>query len=139
VRRWPTCCSAAPDRAAGCRSPGTGTAADLPPITDYAIRPSSTSPGRTYQYFTGPVTFAFGHGLTYDPVRYSGLEMDRTRADADDTVQVRLRLENPGPRPVDEVVQLYVSTPDAPPEAERPLSRLRGSAGWRSRRARAGR
>src|SRR5436309_13650486 len=34
----------------------------LPPITDYAIRPHDGTLGRTYMYFKGPVSYPFGYG-----------------------------------------------------------------------------
>lgn len=35
------------------------------PMTDMNLRPSSTSPGRTYKWFTGKPVFPFGFGLHY--------------------------------------------------------------------------
>ncbi|KAE9395495.1 beta-xylosidase [Gymnopus androsaceus JB14] len=35
------------------------------PMTNMALRPSSTSPGRTYKWFTGEPVFPFGFGLHY--------------------------------------------------------------------------
>jgi len=35
------------------------------PMTDMALRPSSTSPGRTYKWYTGKPVFPFGFGLHY--------------------------------------------------------------------------
>ncbi|KAJ4489885.1 glycoside hydrolase family 3 protein [Lentinula aciculospora] len=35
------------------------------PMTDMTLRPSSTSPGRTYKWYTGEVVFPFGFGLHY--------------------------------------------------------------------------
>ena len=34
-------------------------------MTDQAFRPSSTSPGRTYRFYTGEAVYPFGHGLSY--------------------------------------------------------------------------
>lgn len=34
-------------------------------MTDMNLRPSSTSPGRTYKWFTGKAVFPFGFGLHY--------------------------------------------------------------------------
>lgn len=34
-------------------------------MTDMSLQPSSTSPGRTYKYYTGTPVFEFGHGLHY--------------------------------------------------------------------------
>ena len=35
------------------------------PMTDMSLRPSATSPGRTYKWYEGIPTFPFGHGLHY--------------------------------------------------------------------------
>ncbi|PCH44282.1 glycoside hydrolase family 3 protein [Wolfiporia cocos MD-104 SS10] len=35
------------------------------PMTDMALRPSATSPGRTYMWYTGTPVFPFGYGLHY--------------------------------------------------------------------------
>ncbi|EKM50841.1 glycoside hydrolase family 3 protein [Phanerochaete carnosa HHB-10118-sp] len=35
------------------------------PMTDMALRPNGTSPGRTYKWFTGTPIFGFGFGLHY--------------------------------------------------------------------------
>ncbi|KAJ8514475.1 hypothetical protein ONZ45_g7995 [Pleurotus djamor] len=34
-------------------------------MTDMSLRPSNTSPGRTYQWYTGVPVFEFGHGLHF--------------------------------------------------------------------------
>lgn len=46
---------------------------DLDDIGIYNIRSSETSNGRTYQYFTGDVTWPFGYGLSYTDFEYSNL------------------------------------------------------------------
>jgi beta-glucosidase len=98
-------------------------ATQLPPIDDYAIR---SDPGRTYMYFTGDVSYPFGYGLNYSTVRYSPVRVDRRQVDANGTVRAAVDVTNTGPVAVDEVVQLYVSTPDAPAALQRPAKRLRG-------------
>lgn len=98
----------------------------LPPIGDYSIRPSATSPGRTYMYFTGPVSYPFGHGLSYTTFAYTHLQVDRRQVDANGTLRVSVDVTNTGRVPGAEVVQLYLSTPDAPAAAQRPIKRLRG-------------
>ncbi|KAJ6466495.1 beta-xylosidase [Mycena sanguinolenta] len=35
------------------------------PMTDMSLRPSATNPGRTYKWYTGTPTYAFGTGLSY--------------------------------------------------------------------------
>ncbi|WP_437965711.1 glycoside hydrolase family 3 C-terminal domain-containing protein [Sorangium sp. So ce260] len=98
---------------------------DLPPIDDYSIRPTASSLGRTYMYFQGPVTYPFGHGLSYTSFRYARLHADQQSVDANGTLRVSVHVRNDGRVAGDEVVQLYVSTPDAPASLERPRKRLR--------------
>jgi beta-glucosidase len=101
-------------------------AAQLPPAGDYGIRPSASSLGRTYMYFKGKVAYPFGYGLSYTTFRYSDLEVDRRHVDANGTVRVTANVTNTGRVAGDAVVQLYVTTPDAPAALERPIKRLRG-------------
>jgi len=96
----------------------------LPAIGDYAIRPTATSAGRTYMYFTGDVTYPFGYGLSYADFTYSNLRVDRHTADANDTLHVTADVTNDGSASGDAVPQLYVSTPFAPASAQRPIKRL---------------
>jgi len=100
--------------------------ADLPGTEDYTIRPTAESAGRTYMYFGGPVTYPFGHGLSYSTFQYAHLRVDPQRVDANGTLHVTADVTNTGPAAGEEVVQLYVSTPGAPAALERPLKRLRG-------------
>jgi beta-glucosidase len=102
--------------------------AQLPPITDYSIRPTGTDPGRTYMYFNGPVSYPFGYGLSYAGFRYSGLRIDNTDLNANDTLHVSANVTNTGAVPGDEVAELYVNTPDAPAALQRPIKRLEGFA-----------
>ena len=90
----------------------------LPPFDDYDMG------GRTYRYFTGAPLYAFGHGLSYTDFEYSALQLDRTRVDADEELRVSLRVKNTGKLAGDEVVQLYLRSPD--PERPRALKELRG-------------
>jgi beta-glucosidase len=100
--------------------------AQLPPIGDYAIRPTTGTHGRTYQYFTGDVTYPFGHGLSYTTFNYSNPRVDRSRIDADGTIRLSADITNTGNVIGADVVQLYVATPDAPAAKERPKQRLAG-------------
>ncbi len=95
----------------------------LPAIGDYTIRPTATSRGRTYMYFTGDVTYPFGHGLSYTDITYSGLRAERG-ADANGTLHVTATVTNHGSRPGTTVPQLYVATPFEPASAQRPAKRL---------------
>ncbi|MFL6078125.1 MAG: glycoside hydrolase family 3 C-terminal domain-containing protein [Mycobacteriales bacterium] len=98
----------------------------LPPIGDYAIRPDGSSQGRTYMYFTGQPSYPFGYGLSYDTFRYANLSVDRRHVDANGTVHASVDVTNTGNVPGEEVVQLYVATPDAPAALQRPAKRLDG-------------
>jgi beta-glucosidase len=100
----------------------------IPDITDYAIRPTATTPGRTYMYFNGPLSYPFGHGLSYTDFAYSNLRLQRSFLDANDTLRASVDVTNTGAVPGSAVVQLYVTTPDAPAALERPIKRLKGFA-----------
>lgn len=98
--------------------------AELPGIGDYRIRPSATSLGRTYMYFQGQVTYPFGFGLSYTTFRTTNLRVDDRRVDANDTLRITAEVTNTGPVAGQDVVQLYITTPDAPAALERPGKRL---------------
>jgi beta-glucosidase len=96
----------------------------LPAIDDYTIRPTATSAGRTYMYFTGDVTYPFGYGLSYSDFTYSNMRVAHGTADANDTIRVTADVTNRGSRAGDAVPQLYVATPFEPASAQRPIKRL---------------
>jgi beta-glucosidase len=52
--------------------------------------------------------FPFGYGLSYTTFSYAGLELVSTTLRPDDTLSAAITVKNTGPRPGDEVVQLYV-------------------------------
>ena len=58
-------------------------------------------------------SFPFGFGLAYTEVRYAPPRLSRSVAEAGQTVELRVRLENTGSRPTVETVQLYASDPVA--------------------------
>jgi beta-glucosidase len=98
---------------------------DLPPTSSYAIRPVGTT-GRTYMYFNGPVSYPFGYGLSYTTFGFSNLHLSQTTPSADDTIQVSVDVTNTGSLDGNEIVQMYVNTPNADPTLERPIKRLEG-------------
>ena len=98
----------------------------LPAITDYTIRPTATTAGRTYQYFNGAVAYPFGFGLSYDTFKYSAIAVNRTAVTADGSFTVKATIRNQGTSVASEVPQLYVTTPFEPASAQRPLKRLEG-------------
>lgn len=99
---------------------------DLPPITDYSIRPHGKNPGRTYMYYRGPVSYPFGYGLSYTNFKSSHLQIDNTHPDANGMIHVKAPVTNTGKTAGNEVAELYVSTPRAPSSLQRPIKRLEG-------------
>ena len=102
---------------------------DLPPISQYGIRPkdTDTGKGRTYQYFTDPVQFPFGHGLSYTRFGYRNFALDKTDYDANDTIRVQVEVTNEGSSFGGEVVQLYVQKQIPEKMADnKPLRQLKG-------------
>jgi beta-glucosidase len=81
--------------------------ADLPSFTDYNMV------DRTYRYYTKPVLYPFGHGLSYSTFEYSGLTVP-ARASTGDDVKVSVNVKNTSSVDGDEVVQCYVNR-DVPP------------------------
>ncbi|HEY3281703.1 MAG TPA: glycoside hydrolase family 3 C-terminal domain-containing protein [Armatimonadota bacterium] len=83
---------------------------DLPPFGDYSMHAGL---GRTYRFFRGEPTFAFGHGLSYTRFEYSNLKMSPPVIHPRECVVVSVMVTNTGMRPSDEVVQLYVGDDEA--------------------------
>ena len=75
----------------------------VPPFDDYRMD------GRTYRYFRGEPTYAFGFGQSFTTFRYDDLAVAPARGDAGTTFEVSVTVENTGARAGDEVVQLYVA------------------------------
>ena len=75
----------------------------LPPFEDYRME------GRTYRYFRGEPTYAFGFGRSFTTFRYDEVAITPARGDAGTSFQVSATVENTGARAGDEVVQLYVA------------------------------
>ena len=69
-----------------------------------------------YRYFDRyeeKVLFPFGFGLSYTDFEYTGMESEVVRNGDDVEVKVTFDVENTGKVAGDEVVQLYVSDPEA--------------------------
>ena len=79
---------------------------DLPPFNDYAMD------GRTYRYFQKEPLYPFGYGLSYSAFRYGNLTPSRRSYTLNDTIVIRLTVENTGKLDGDEVVQLYAVSPE---------------------------
>ncbi|MDR0432776.1 MAG: glycoside hydrolase family 3 C-terminal domain-containing protein [Bifidobacteriaceae bacterium] len=96
---------------------------DLPSTKDYALAPHDGTKGRTYQYFTGAVSYPFGHGLSYSDFSYANLRLSKTSATGDDTITASIDVTNTTEVPGRTVVQLYAASPLADGQT-RALSKL---------------
>ncbi len=83
------------------------SAGDLPPFGDYAMA------NRTYRYFTGPVLYPFGHGLSYTRFAYAQPKLSTAKVAPGTKLTVSVDVTNTGAMDGDEVVQLYISHPGA--------------------------
>ena len=99
---------------------------DLPEFTDYTLRGSAGKNGRTYMYFNKEVSYEFGYGLSYTTFEYSNFSINKSSITPNDKVTVKVDVKNTGGVDGDEVVQIYVKTPDSPASLERPIKRLKG-------------
>jgi beta-glucosidase len=82
-----------------------------------------------YRYYDArdqDVLFPFGHGLSYTTFEYGNLELSAEDFRDVDGLQVSLEVTNTGERPGKEVIQLYVSDPEA--ALPRPPKELKGFA-----------
>jgi beta-glucosidase len=99
---------------------------DLPPITDYNLRGGKDRNGRTYWYFNKDVSYEFGYGLSYTTFEYSNFSISKNTITPNDKITVCADVKNTGSVDGDEVVQVYMRTPDSPASLERPIKRLKG-------------
>jgi beta-glucosidase len=81
---------------------------DLPPFANYAMK------GRTYRYFSGAPLYPFGFGLSYTHFAYADAKLSSTSVQAGTSLDVSAVVRNDGGRAGDEVVQLYLDSPDSP-------------------------
>jgi beta-glucosidase len=93
----------------------------LPSMSSYSL---TTSPGRTYMYYTGAPLWAFGHGLSYTTFAYSNLQLSATQITDIGQLTVSATVTNTGTRAGDEVVQLYVH--DVSASVTRAIKELKG-------------
>lgn len=98
---------------------------DIPDFNDYTLRGDGTN-GRTYWYFDKDVSYEFGYGLSYTTFEYSNFKISKTNLTPNDKVTVSVDVKNTGDVDGDEIVQVYVKTPDSPASLQRPIKRLKG-------------
>ena len=91
--------------------------ADLPPMEDYDL----IAHPRTYRYFSKPVLYPFGYGLSYTEFGYSDLCVEKQ----DGGLRVSVTVRNTGKVTGDEVTQLYLQRV-SPSGTVHPLRRLIG-------------
>lgn len=96
--------------------------AQLPPYDDYSMQ------GRTYRYMTEEPMYPFGFGLSYATVKFDNITLGNTEALSTDgqkgTLDVSVNVTNTGTRELEEVVQLYLKTPNA--GIDQPIQSLKG-------------
>ncbi len=99
---------------------------DLPEITDYTLRGKENKNGRTYWYFDKDVSYEFGYGLSFTTFEYSNFKISKSTITPNDKITVSVNVKNTGNVDGDEVVQVYLKTPESPATLERPMKRLKG-------------
>jgi len=99
---------------------------DIPEFNDYTLRGENGKNGRTYMYFNKDVSYEFGYGLSYTTFGYSNFSINKNSLTPNDKVTVTTDVKNTGSVDGDEVVQIYVKTPESPASLERPIKRLKG-------------
>jgi len=90
---------------------------DIPPYEDYNMK------GRTYKYMEKEAQFPFGFGLNYGEIILSDLVIEEKNLHTGDDLQLKLDVSNHGDRAIEEVIQVYLSSPDA--DNGQPISTLK--------------
>jgi len=81
------------------------SAEKLPDFEDYSMD------GRTYKYMSDNIMYPFGYGLNYSNISFNNTKIDNKRYKGKKPLHISVNITNESSTPVDEVVQLYVSTP----------------------------
>ncbi len=87
---------------------------------------------RTYRYFTGPVLYPYGYGLSYSTFKYDNLQLSSATLAAGKPLTATVRITNTSARDGDEVAQLYLQfggAAGAPARALRAFQRVHLKAG----------
>jgi hypothetical protein len=72
------------------------------------------------------VSYEFGYGLSYTTFEYSNFKINRNTITPQDKITVSVDVKNTGNCDGDEVVQVYLRTPDSQASLQRPIKRLKG-------------
>jgi beta-glucosidase len=80
---------------------------DLPSYQDYSMK------GRTYRYYSGPVQYPFGYGLSYTSFGYTWQQRPKSSYTIKDTIGLAVSVANIGSMDGDEVVQAYIEYPSS--------------------------
>lgn len=99
---------------------------DLPDFNDYTLRGGDGKNGRTYWYFDKEVSYEFGYGLSYTTFEYDNFRINKSKITPNDKVTVSVDVKNSGYVDGDEIVQIYVKTPESSVSLQRPIKRLKG-------------
>jgi hypothetical protein len=102
-------------------------------MTDMNMRPSSTSPGRTYKFYTGQPVFEFGFGLSYTTFSYAWYNDSKIESYSIQSLMktnsvrlnfvmqsFRVNVTNTGAMDGDDVVLAYVTPPQVLRDGQTP-------------------
>jgi len=78
---------------------------DVPDYQDYSMK------NRTYRYFSAPVQYPFGFGLSYTTFDYQTQTSPAKQYKLKDTLAVTVNIKNTGKLDGDEVMQAYIEYP----------------------------
>jgi beta-glucosidase-like glycosyl hydrolase len=99
---------------------------DLPDFNDYTLQGDNGKNGRTYWYYDGDVSYEFGYGMSYTTFEYNNFAINKNTITPNGQVSVSVDVKNTGGVDGDEIVQVYIKTPDSPSSLQRPIKRLKG-------------
>ena len=106
------------------------------PLTDQAMRPSATNPGRTYKFYAGETVWPFGFGLSYSAFSYRTVDaqpasypiaelIERARADGRETdVAWTVNVTNTGAVVSDVAVLAFVNSSTSRQGVQPPIKEL---------------